>query len=562
MVTTALAGALAGCHRRPSGPSAPEDETPTAAIDANAAETPEALRARLMPGPAAPALFVIAGLHGYTEPCGCTEDLLQGGIDRLIGTLKALANASPHAATIASGDFLFRTADAEPLEEAQDLARVQVIFQAMKSAGVDAIGVGPRDLARGVPLLVESAQLAGIPLVSTNLRAQDGPIGSPWRTVDLNGLTIAVLSAVSRDALSELPTSDELVFEDPAVALQDALANDDLQRADLRVLFFHGSIDDAAGLSRALPTIDIFIPAETTEATTSLPRWSNTYVPQILSQGRELGVFRFSSPEGASGPWENAAPFSTDDRTRLEELVQNVDAQIARIRERLDPADEEPALLLRLRERRARYEEELQRAQNTGTPAFHGEHRELLWDVIPLAPGLPEDHELHAARERYNHTLAELNLANATPPPPAVDGAPSFVGASTCQSCHSGAHTQWESTPHARAWETLEARNKHFDLECVGCHVTGYQQPGGSALGFTTSLENVQCETCHGAGSLHAAAPTETNIQKEVTPGTCTGCHNSEHSPNFDFDAYLPRILGPNHGETRLGIITGLPLQR
>ena len=38
------------------------------------------------------------------------------------------------------------------------------------------------------------------------------------------------------------------------------------------------------------------------------------------------------------------------------------------------------------------------------------------------------------------------------------------------------------STSHGRAYATLEQRNKQFNLSCVGCHVTGYDQPGGATV--------------------------------------------------------------------------------
>jgi hypothetical protein len=38
----------------------------------------------------------------------------------------------------------------------------------------------------------------------------------------------------------------------------------------------------------------------------------------------------------------------------------------------------------------------------------------------------------------------------------------------------------WNRTPHAHAYATLSSQFKEFNLDCVGCHVTGYEKPGGS----------------------------------------------------------------------------------
>ena len=104
---------------------------------------------------------------------------------------------------------------------------------------------------------------------------------------------------------------------------------------------------------------------------------------------------------------------------------------------------------------------------------------------------------------------------------------------------------------HAHAWKTLVDVGKQADYKCVGCHVTGYGEIGGSSLGFTKKLENVQCETCHGPGSEHVAAKgleEPPAIQRHTPSPICTNCHNEHHSDTFNYNAYLRDILGPGHG--------------
>jgi hypothetical protein len=57
----------------------------------------------------------------------------------------------------------------------------------------------------------------------------------------------------------------------------------------------------------------------------------------------------------------------------------------------------------------------------------------------------------------------------------------------------------------------------------------------------------VGCESCHGPGSNHAKAPAKTNIARGVDPKTCVGCHDRENSPQFDYDTYVEKVLGPGH---------------
>ena len=114
-------------------------------------------------------------------------------------------------------------------------------------------------------------------------------------------------------------------------------------------------------------------------------------------------------------------------------------------------------------------------------------------------------------------------------------------------SCHSDALAWWKTTPHGNAYATLTTRNKQFDLNCVGCHVTGYSQPGGSNVTHVENLENVGCENCHGPGSAHVANSSAA-MRTEVPESTCVRCHSPEHSDRFAYEAYRQMLLVPGHG--------------
>jgi len=58
-------------------------------------------------GPAAPALFVVSGLKGYTEPCGCTIDIMLGGIDRIVRYANDASKLYPASALVDGGDLFF-----------------------------------------------------------------------------------------------------------------------------------------------------------------------------------------------------------------------------------------------------------------------------------------------------------------------------------------------------------------------------------------------------------------------------------------------------------------------
>ena len=106
---------------------------------------------------------------------------------------------------------------------------------------------------------------------------------------------------------------------------------------------------------------------------------------------------------------------------------------------------------------------------------------------------------------------------------------------------------------HAHAWETLVANKKAQDPNCIGCHSIGYDKPGGYCkVDEVDFRKNVQCESCHGPGSKHAAAGTKDFIKRAVPESTCRGCHHVPHiatPESFNYDESLLKITGPGHGE-------------
>jgi len=114
-----------------------------------------------------------------------------------------------------------------------------------------------------------------------------------------------------------------------------------------------------------------------------------------------------------------------------------------------------------------------------------------------------------------------------------------YLGAQNCKRCHEAQYTQWDSTPHARAWATLQKDNSQANPACVGCHVTGFDEPGGfvAEASGQAELTNVQCEACHGRGTEH-----DRTRNQVWSPGACTTCHSGEFGKDFDFATALELV--------------------
>jgi hypothetical protein len=172
---------------------------------------------------------------------------------------------------------------------------------------------------------------------------------------------------------------------------------------------------------------------------------------------------------------------------------------------------------------------------------------------LPLESNLPSAKDAQALVTAYDADVGRLNLewakAHGQDCPAPAKGQAGYVGSAACLDCHPDPATVWEASKHHHAWETLEAVGKQHHLNCTGCHVTGWQKPGGVCrLDKVAGREDVGCESCHGPGSKHVDAPGPTTIVGKPGEAVCVTCHNRENSPHFDFATYLPRILGPGHG--------------
>jgi hypothetical protein len=113
-----------------------------------------------------------------------------------------------------------------------------------------------------------------------------------------------------------------------------------------------------------------------------------------------------------------------------------------------------------------------------------------------------------------------------------------FVGKEGCQTCHPREYEHWQTTAHARAYDTLLKKDKTSDPSCLACHTTDRGYPKNANSRF----ENVQCEACHGPAKGH---PDSRKDLQNVDEDDCRQCHNPTNSPNFNYDKYVKKIIHP-----------------
>lgn len=503
------------------------------------------------PRPDAPSILFTAGLKGYTEPCGCTLDILLGGIDRVTGFVERSSELAESALVLDAGNLLFEYAHIEDTSLEQERRKARVLTAALREMGTAATTPGPTDFAAGVAFYRELLGETDVQVLSANLTDDTGArLGSPWAYLELGEQEVAVIGAASSSAFTDV----DGVLVTPAraaidSALEEILADEVAEVAV--VLLFQGDVTAARTELEDIEGIDFVIlgaPRETDE----IESVGSAFTLEAFDQGRYVGRLKLVTGSEATetAAWQNARVGSAGEAERIRGLISSIEDRLASMPEYAE--GEEPPIVQTQRDRLASLEAELAAMTSDAPPEFPSDARSFYFESVAMAPGYPTNDTITAEMIAYNEALAVINLASASPPESAAEGMPHYVGEAQCAQCHVEEHEWWVTTQHATAIQTLQDRNKEYDRSCIGCHVTGYEMPGGSALGHSDGLENVQCETCHGPGSMHVANPTlvnvPTGVQTAPSEATCTGCHNDEHSPSFNWTSYREEMLAPGHG--------------
>ena len=138
------------------------------------------------------------------------------------------------------------------------------ILESYLVLGYDAIAIGDQEFSNGTDYLHH--KISQYPLISNNLSilAENGnPEKIPEHSLRISrgGLNIAIISVtdpeVFRFYTEEITQS--IKVEDPSVIISNILRQTEVQRTDIRVLLFHGTLENARKLARENPSLNIII---------------------------------------------------------------------------------------------------------------------------------------------------------------------------------------------------------------------------------------------------------------------------------------------------------------
>jgi hypothetical protein len=494
-------------------------------------------------GPPTLRLYVVSDVAGALEPCGCTKDQL-GGLGHLGAWMTKSRATAPAAVLASAGPLFFMDPKLDAERADQDRAKALAMARVLHGLGLAAFAPGANDWVDGAPglskLINESSAVA--------IQPQPSTVPSSLTAVrDIGGIKVGFVGWGQPDAPA--PADIEASVRH---GVEDAKA----QGANLLVALTSVGRGEGKRIADAIPELTAVVVGSLRSAgdanTTAPPieRVGDVLILQTANHLQTAAVVDFYVREAVPpGHLLKLADATGEERARMRaEVMTGIDD----LRVNIAAWERDPRIApkdLASRKDDLAHLEAKRDALEKATPPLSGSFYK--YSMQEIREGLGSDPGIEAQMATYYKAVDDQNrvaFANRVPAPAAA-GQASYLGVEACTKCHAPARKVWDGTPHTHAYATLSSQYKEFNLDCVSCHVTGYERPGGSTVTHVDKLQNVQCEVCHGPGSKHAANPAAPNlITARPDSGVCLSCHHPPHVEHFDVALKMQEILGPGHG--------------
>jgi hypothetical protein len=456
------------------------------------------------------ALLLSGEVHGYLEPCGCSEPQY-GGLERRYNFMqKFMQERGCPVVPIDLGDVAQESG-------LQTLIKYRYAMEGMNKIGYAGAGFGKNEMA--MPLLKALSEFAlNNPkprIVATNLlnKEKEFPdMVSSWEVLTLKGAPKVGVAMVVAPSVAKDVKDTDVKFAAIDEVLPQTIQKMKDKGADLLVLLFQGDVAEALKCAKKFPQFSV-----------------------VLSLTRE------EEPPGKPVTDENGNPGQAKPTT----MVINVG-------------------------HKGRYVGMVgvYKTDNADKPF------DLYYELVPLGPeyktppGPDDGHPILTLYQAYAKEVKDKNFLAFYPKTnhpiqQAFEGA-TYVGSEKCKECHQQAYAIWKASPHARAYDSLVNATRpslrQYDGECVLCHVTGFAYTGGfTDEQKTPHLENNGCENCHGPCSLHVKKPGNKKLYPLMNPFktpaneteaertarlnrmdmACMKCHDTDNDTHWTLDKWV-----------------------
>jgi hypothetical protein len=496
-------------------------------------------------GPPTVRLYLVTDLAGALEPCGCTQDQL-GGLDHFGAWVRRESSHAPAALTAAAGPLFFMDERLEGARADQDRTKAETIARVLHRLDFVAFSPGTNDWADGPAALAKLATISGATAVLAD--GDSSPPFARYVVRDVGGVQVGFVGVGQRQRGASTPNAEQ--------AVRSGVEGAKLHGASVLVALCAVGRGEAKRIADAIPELAAVVVGAATsngEGNTSAPQAEQVggvLVVQAANHLQSVAVLDLFVRE----PLAPGRILHFADATGLElsRKRQDLTTRIDELHTKIAAWQKDPSVAPRdvdARKRELSALESERDALDVKPPPAQGSF--FRYTLKEMRESLGKDPTIDGDMLAYYKAVDEHNrvaFAGRLPPTHGPDEA-TYIGIEACTKCHAEPRAVWNGTTHARAYATLSSQFKEYNLECVGCHVTGYERPGGSTVTHVENLRDVQCEVCHGPGSKHAVNPSDrAAIIAKPPPSACLECHHPPHVEGFEPAIKMREILGPGHG--------------
>ncbi len=484
-------------------------------------------------------ILAVTDWQSVLKPCGCTVDLQKGGIERIAKYVDDLRAKDDSVLVVHAGSLLADPDAVSGPRAAQLASRLGAFAESFDHLQIAAVALSSYDLEVGGQAVSAVYDSAKWPLLALQGGSRNAIRSTLKRTK--SGVSVGIL------AVDPKAPEDDMARQQ---AVQDEVVRLRSQGVKVVVALSNLGLRGSRKLARAVPGIDVMVVGQLDdkiEPELELEREGDTLVVHAARHGAWISALTLA-PIGQNHAWQEVSDAIPGVANDLQDRITTMEKTLAEIKQRSTLANQKalPFFEARLAEMKLRLDA-AKRSQGKPLPAGPL----AAFRPIGLPWSMPTDPAVAKIVADYDAKVAEANVRAAGDVPPPPIGQASYVGQKACLECHDDTAAFQSADLHQQAWKGLEKSGKTKDLDCVSCHATGFGQPGGSNLAHLDGFTDVQCESCHGPGSLHVKAPTRgpnSHIIAQPDATLCVTCHSAVHSPRFDFADYRTRLLVPGHG--------------
>jgi hypothetical protein len=379
-----------------------------------------------------------------------------GGLARRKTLVQAVRAEAPGLVQLDAGDSLLPALAGLDRDPGEIDRRATLMARGLGQVGLDAMVPGETDLALGALKLRELARKAGVPLLAGNLVWK----GKPWvpadRLVEAGEVSVGIFGVLMAPA-TELPAP--LQVTDAVAAARASVES--LRKRGARVIvgLVHatGGIEEARGLARAVPGIDVLVVGHD-GATTEAPLAEGpTRLVEAHRRGTYLGRLDLGVTAGeidARNRIVRVEPTVVPDPTLKADIKTYVDATKARLEKNL-PAALSPAP-------RKPPDETWTYASNGACAMCHQKASDQ-WSTTAHAAALATLQSKGRGRDPYCfgcHVTAFQKPGGTQ----SLETGITYFGGVGCESCHG------PSVLHVRANKAKLTRREVPEAVCRECH--------------------------------------------------------------------------------------------